>query len=566
MKVVALVSGGKDSIYSMMKCVSYGHEIVCLATLQPPHANEEVDSFMFQSIGTHIVEHIATCMDVPWVSHTLEGKSVSTEMGYDTTEGDEVEDLLLLLQQVQQKFPDVDAVSSGAIFSNYQRTRVEHVCARLNLTSLAYLWRRDQADLMHEMIEHDVHSILVKVASMGLSPKKHLGKSLADMHSTFLDLHDKYQFHICGEGGEYETLTLDCPLYKKRLVIDQAHIHVHSDDMFAPVGLYCIDAVHLEDKHGVGRPADTGVARSSLPPAFLASTHPPRSTPCPTIKSHRFRDQVVVSGLASSTSALSLSDKVLDVFRQLEHALALHAMHLKDVVFVHAYVKDMATFRDVNAAFAANFPTMPPSRSCVQVHLADDVVLDCWASRAKRELLHVRSISEWAPTCIGPYSQANQLHSSLIVVAGQIPLVPATMALSAVPNDLSLCVANVLAVLEAFESNLRHIVITLVYKATEPSGHAEYDAVRSMLAGNLHRRDEFEAEGDSDESDDEVDKVDAKLTLSRVSPICVVTVPALPKGAPVEVEAVAMAHKALRLFDPKGYHQRQEMLLLRPRC
>ncbi|CAK4081197.1 unnamed protein product [Aphanomyces euteiches] len=127
MKVVALVSGGKDSVYSMMKCVEYGHEIVCLATLQPPKSNSEVDSFMFQSIGTHVVEHIAECMELPWVAHTLQGKSISTDMGYSATEGDEVEDLCCLLQEVQKRFPEVQAVSTGAIFSNYQRTRVEHM-------------------------------------------------------------------------------------------------------------------------------------------------------------------------------------------------------------------------------------------------------------------------------------------------------------------------------------------------------------------------------------------------------------------------------------------------------
>lgn len=30
MKVVALVSGGKDSCYAMMKCIQYGHEVLIL--------------------------------------------------------------------------------------------------------------------------------------------------------------------------------------------------------------------------------------------------------------------------------------------------------------------------------------------------------------------------------------------------------------------------------------------------------------------------------------------------------------------------------------------------------
>ena len=29
----------------------------------------------------------------------------------------------------------------------------------------------------------------------------------------------KYGLNVCGEGGEYETFTLDCPLFKKRIVM-----------------------------------------------------------------------------------------------------------------------------------------------------------------------------------------------------------------------------------------------------------------------------------------------------------------------------------------------------------
>jgi hypothetical protein len=36
MKVIALVSGGKDSCYNMMECVRHGHEIVAIANLAPP--------------------------------------------------------------------------------------------------------------------------------------------------------------------------------------------------------------------------------------------------------------------------------------------------------------------------------------------------------------------------------------------------------------------------------------------------------------------------------------------------------------------------------------------------
>lgn len=56
-----------------------------------------------------------------------------------------------------------EAVAVGAILSDYQRVRVENVCSRLNLVSLAYLWRRDQTELLQEMIDCQVHAILIKV-------------------------------------------------------------------------------------------------------------------------------------------------------------------------------------------------------------------------------------------------------------------------------------------------------------------------------------------------------------------------------------------------------------------
>ena len=67
------------------------------------------------------------------------------------TFGDEVEDLFLL-KEVQKHFPTIGAVSSGAIASDYQRMRVENVCSRLGLVSLAFLWKQEQDDLLQKMV------------------------------------------------------------------------------------------------------------------------------------------------------------------------------------------------------------------------------------------------------------------------------------------------------------------------------------------------------------------------------------------------------------------------------
>ena len=49
MKVVGLLSGGKDSCYNLVQCVAAGHEVTCLANLAPAEAEcVEADSHMYQ--------------------------------------------------------------------------------------------------------------------------------------------------------------------------------------------------------------------------------------------------------------------------------------------------------------------------------------------------------------------------------------------------------------------------------------------------------------------------------------------------------------------------------------
>lgn len=47
MKVVGLISGGKDSVFNLVECVAHGHEIVCLANLHGPDQGAELDSYMY---------------------------------------------------------------------------------------------------------------------------------------------------------------------------------------------------------------------------------------------------------------------------------------------------------------------------------------------------------------------------------------------------------------------------------------------------------------------------------------------------------------------------------------
>lgn len=75
-------------------------------------------------------------------------------------------------------------------------------CSRLGLTSLGYLWRRDQEELLDDMVESGIEAIIVKVASIGLTPRKHLGKTIATLQPELLAL-VRSSFHAkAKETGE----------------------------------------------------------------------------------------------------------------------------------------------------------------------------------------------------------------------------------------------------------------------------------------------------------------------------------------------------------------------------
>ena len=73
--------------------------------------------------------------------------------------------------------------------------------------------------------------------------------SLAEVREEMERLSDKFGANVCGEGGEYETFTLDMPLFRHRLRIAQSEVIAHSEDAFAPVYLLKMK-LELEEKPG----------------------------------------------------------------------------------------------------------------------------------------------------------------------------------------------------------------------------------------------------------------------------------------------------------------------------
>jgi predicted ATP pyrophosphatase (TIGR00289 family) len=196
MKLAALISGGKDSMFSIHRALQAGHEVTHLVTIIP----DNKDSYMFHSANIHLTELISGACGIPLVSETSSGEKEK-----------ELSDLKRALSHV-----DVEGVIAGAIESEYQASRVRNICDELGLELYAPLWHNEPESLVREMAGcMDIR--MVKVAAGGLD-ESWLGRRFDDkLVDDLLALHRKYRIHLAGEGGEYETLVLDAPFFRKRI-------------------------------------------------------------------------------------------------------------------------------------------------------------------------------------------------------------------------------------------------------------------------------------------------------------------------------------------------------------
>ncbi|KAK7695941.1 hypothetical protein QCA50_000580 [Cerrena zonata] len=466
MKYVALLSGGKDSCYNLLHCSRNGHELVAAASLRPEQGKDEIDSYMYQTVGQDAIQFVAEALDVPLYRRTIKGTAVNMGAEYGARQasknigisGDETEDLYELLHTVKASHPDIQAVSVGAILSNYQRIRVEHVCRRLALTPLCYLWQRDQRQLLSEMIEAGLEAILIKVAGMGLTTK-HLGKTLAQMQPTLLKLNDMYDLHPCGEGGEYETLTLDCPLFKKRISLENVETVIHSDHAFATVAYLRVKSATLVSKNepSSGEPPvpdmledstlqlQQDVERFTTPTPIkirdvILSHKIPYLTACSAKAGRWVTVSNVQRSLTAETVEISVSDEVQQCFQIIQDLLAQHNLDFSHIANVNIFLSSMDLFSAVNEKYMTFFGSGPPARACVAVDLPSPirVRIECVAyaeeSERDRQILHVQGLSYWAPANIGPYSQAVVINEQTIFMSGQIGLIPRNLTLPSPPS------------------------------------------------------------------------------------------------------------------------------------
>jgi diphthine-ammonia ligase len=344
------------------------------------------------------------------------------------------------------------------------------------------------AQLLDDMAAAGIEARIIKVASGGLDESflwtnvaSAAGKS--KLARTMRRFGTAETGAIIGEGGEFETLVVDGPpkLFKKRIVVAEEDRHVVKEDGgSAWLRLY---HASLQDKGegstvagaessvripdlldqkfvGVFRVLVSAVADGSPAPSLWPETEEeedivPRLATLQASTSQKLQPWWFVS----SNGSANVEEETQSIVEQIRQRLRQQSLPPTAILSATVTLRRMADFPIINGIYNTLFDAPnPPSRVTIScgdtlstalagANIAIYLTVHTALSPAERQGLHVQSRSYWAPANIGPYSQAISIPvaslgsvddsdvysissgSRLVSIAGQIPLVPATMAL-----------------------------------------------------------------------------------------------------------------------------------------
>ena len=340
------------------------------------------------------------------------------------------------------------------------------------------------AQLLDDMAAAGMEARIIKVASGGLDDS-FLWTNVAGPGSKGKLTRAMRRFGaaetgaVIGEGGEFETLVLDGPptLFKKRVVVDEPDRRVVMEGGgSAWLSLRNARLEDKEDKSVQGDAEENVRIPDLLDPKFrgvldalasleaddasqLSSLHGESEDSPPRLGSLQASSALQQWSFVGSKQA-STEAQTQSIVEQIRSRLQQHSLPPSAILSATVVLAHMADFPTINAIYGTLFNAPnPPSRvtiscgSAAATPIAVHLIIHTALPPAHRHGLHVQSRSYWAPANIGPYSQAISVPvaslasaavadptasssgggARLVSVAGQIPLVPATMALPLPP-------------------------------------------------------------------------------------------------------------------------------------
>ena len=198
MDVFASWSGGKDCCLACYRAVTSGLKVRYLANT----ITEDGRRSCSHGLPTDVIRVQAQAMEIPLVQRRTTGDSYRAEF-IDMLRGFKKE--------------GIDGGVFGDIDFNEHREWIENVCREAGIIPHLPLWLESQDELLTELIDAGFEAVVV-VAKADLFDEEWLGRKIdREFLSHLAEIRQTKEITPCGEAGEYHTLVVDGPLFKRRV-------------------------------------------------------------------------------------------------------------------------------------------------------------------------------------------------------------------------------------------------------------------------------------------------------------------------------------------------------------
>jgi uncharacterized protein (TIGR00290 family) len=197
-KVIVSWSGGKDSCLACYKAMQDGYKILYLLNT----ISKEYKRVRFHGLKDTLVQAQSEALGIPLLQKETTGENYEQEFKD-------------IIKTVIPK--GIEGVVFGDIFL-HMREWADKVCADLKIQSIEPLCDHGSEEILLDFIDSGFEAIVVATQA-NLLDEKWLGRKL---DKSFLkDLKSLKNIDVCGENGEYHTLVIDGPIFKKRIDISK---------------------------------------------------------------------------------------------------------------------------------------------------------------------------------------------------------------------------------------------------------------------------------------------------------------------------------------------------------
>jgi len=216
-KCVALFTGGKESVFSILKAKDLGYEVEELIFLEKP-------GFSVHKVNIQAVKAVASML-----GHRLEALKVSNEI---------TEDKLLITYLERLKEQGITTLVTGNVKIEENHTTYVKLCEKVGLELIEPLYNRDTLELLLKYAEIGLDFLIIGIRRNSLS-HEWLGKTITrENFENFLTEVLSNGIDPCGEYGEYHTLVTR--IGGRRLIIERRLFLTHEKDNMLYISLRAI--------------------------------------------------------------------------------------------------------------------------------------------------------------------------------------------------------------------------------------------------------------------------------------------------------------------------------------